>query len=235
MAFGAGTYLYKAVTGSTACTAAAFGGDPAAGVQKSCYIAPSGAPSGYTACAAESGTCSFSGTEMVAYGSSGAFNYQLASSGITCSNSTFGDPLPGVVKSCYLPAAGAPSGSWTRCAAESGSCGVTGTQLIAYGANGAFVYTTSNGATNCSNPVFGADPIPGVVKSCYQHGAAPSGYSTQCASENGTCTFSGTQTVAFGTGGEYVYKTFTGSASCNLASFVADPVYGVVKSCYLTP
>jgi hypothetical protein len=111
---------------------------------------------------------------------------------------------------------------------------VTGTQLIAYGANGAFVYSTSNGPIICSNTVFGADPIPGVAKSCYQHGAAPSGFDTQCASENGTCAFSGTQTVAFGTGGEYIYKTFTNGASCNVAAFGSDPVYGVVKACYLT-
>jgi len=235
IAFGAGQYLYKTVTGSAGCTSSAFVGDPAPGVLKACYIAPSGGPSGYTACAGENGTCSFSGTEMVAYGSNGGFNYQLASSGIACSNSTFGDPMPGVVKSCYLPPAGAPPGSWTQCGGENGTCAVTGTQLIAYGANGAFVYATSNGAIACSHTEFGADPIFGVVKSCYQHGAAPSGFSTQCAGENGTCTFSGTQTVAFGTGGEYVYKTFTGSASCTLAAFGSDPVYGVAKSCYLTP
>jgi hypothetical protein len=234
VAFGAGSYLYKTVAGGTACTASAFGGDPAQGVLKACYVAPSGGPSGYTLCVAENATCSFSGTEMVAYGANGGFNYQLASSGVACSNSTFGDPMPGLVKACYLPTAGAPAGAWTQCASENGSCGVTGTQLIAYGANGAFVYSTSNGPIICSNTVFGADPIPGVAKSCYQHGAAPSGFDTQCASENGTCAFSGTQTVAFGTGGEYIYKTFTGSTPCTVAAFGNDPVYGVVKACYLT-
>ncbi|MGH6657993.1 MAG: family 43 glycosylhydrolase [Actinocrinis sp.] len=234
VAFGAGSYLYKTVTGGTACTASAFGGDPVEGVLKSCYIAPSGGPSGYTRCAAEDATCSFSGTEMVAYGGDGGFNYQLTNSSIACSNSNFGDPMPGLAKSCYLPPAGAPAGSWTTCASENGSCAVTGTQLIAYGANGAFVYSTSNGPIACSNTVFGADPVPGVAKTCYAHGAAPTGFGTQCATENGTCAFSGTQTVAYGTGGEYVYKTFTGGTPCDLAAFGTDPVFGVVKSCYLT-
>ena len=235
IAFGAGSYLYKTVDGSTACTAAAFGGDPAPGVLKSCYVAPSGGPSGDTTCAAENGTCSFSGTEMVAYGSNGAFNYQLASSSIACSNSNFGDPMPGAVKSCYLPSAGGPAGSWTQCASENGSCGVSGVQLIAFGANGAFTYKTSNGSISCTNTVFGADPIPGVAKSCYQHGAAPSGFGTACATESGTCTFTGTQTVAFGAGGEYTYKTFTGSTPCTVAAFGTDPATDVAKSCYLTP
>ena len=236
VAFGAGSYIYKTITGSTGCTVAAFGGDPAPGVLKACYVAPSGGPSGYTACAAEGGTCTFSGSEMVAFGSDGAFDYQLANSSIACSDSVFGDPLFGVAKSCYLPAAGPPPGSWTECAVgETGTCAVTGTQLIAYGVNGAFIYAVSNGPIGCSFTVFGADPNPGVVKSCYQHGAAPSGFGTQCASENGTCAFNGTQTVAFGMGGEYVYKTFTGGTPCTLAAFGTDPVYGVVKACFLTP
>lgn len=235
VAFGAGSYLYKTVSGGTACTAAAFGGDPAEGVVKSCYVAPAGGPSGYTACAAENGTCSFSGTEMVAFGSNGTFNYQLASSGIGCSDSNFGDPAPGVVKSCYLPPAGGPTGSWTQCASENGSCNVTGVQLIAYGTDGAFTYKTSNGPVACTNTVFGTDPTPGVAKSCYQHGAAPSGFGTVCAGENGTCTFTGTQTVAFGAGGEYIYKSFTGSTPCTVTAFGTDPAFNVVKSCYLTP
>ena len=235
VAFGAGSYLYRTLSGGTACTASAFGGDPAAGLVKSCYLAPSGGPSGYTACAAENGTCSFSGTEMVAYGSTGAFNYQLASSSIGCSNANFGDPVPGVVKSCYLPPAGGPTGSWTKCAGENGSCGVTGTQLVAFGADGSFTYKTSNGPLACTNTVFGTDPIPNIAKSCYQHGAAPSGFGTQCASESGTCAFTGTQTVAFGAGGEYVYKSFTGSTPCTVSAFGTDPAVNVVKSCYLTP
>ncbi len=235
VAFGAGSYLYKTVTGSTACTTSAFGGDAAQGVLKACYVAPSGGPSGYTSCATENGTCAVSGTQMVAYGINGGFNYQLASSSVACSNSTFGDPMPGLVKSCFVPTSAAPAGSWTKCASENGSCAVTGTQLLAYGANGAFVYSTSNGPTTCSNTVFGTDPIPNVVKACYQHGPAPSGFNTQCASENGTCALNGTQTVAFGTGGEYVYETFTGSTPCTATAFGRDPVPGVAKACYLTP
>ncbi|HEY1484480.1 MAG TPA: hypothetical protein VGF84_00165, partial [Micromonosporaceae bacterium] len=51
IAFGAGSYVYKTAGTATTCTAAAFGGtDPAYGVLKSCYLAPTGGPSGYTSC-----------------------------------------------------------------------------------------------------------------------------------------------------------------------------------------
>ena len=53
-----------------------------------------------------------------------------------------------------------------------------------------------------------------------------------CAPENGTCKFSGTREVIFGANGSYYSGVFTGSASCNDATF-GDPDYGVVKSCAL--
>lgn len=46
VAYGAGTYTYKTATGSTACTSASFGGDPAANIMKSCYVASVGNPAG---------------------------------------------------------------------------------------------------------------------------------------------------------------------------------------------
>lgn len=58
-------------------------------------------PAGYTFCANEGGVCSFSGTASVAYGANGAFNYATASNGVSCSNTQFGDPIPGVGKRCY--------------------------------------------------------------------------------------------------------------------------------------
>ena len=82
------------------------------GVQPGTYLVaanpgPSGAPtgyasSGYTACAAENGTCSFSGTQSVAYGADGIFTYQTLTGGTACDNAVFGDPDYGVSKSCYV-------------------------------------------------------------------------------------------------------------------------------------
>jgi serine protease len=53
---------------------------------------------------------------------------------------------------------------------------------------------------------------------------------TTCASEGGTCTFSGTRDVRYGTATSYVTKTFTGSVACTNTVF-GDPARGYVKSC----
>ena len=46
-------------------------------------------PSGYTKCAKDGETCSFSGTRSVAYGKSGTFVYANLTGPITCSASLF--------------------------------------------------------------------------------------------------------------------------------------------------
>jgi serine protease len=53
---------------------------------------------------------------------------------------------------------------------------------------------------------------------------------TVCAAENGTCSFTGTRDVRYGTATSFVTKTFTGSVKCSNSVF-GDPAYGVVKSC----
>jgi hypothetical protein len=94
------------------------------------------------------------------------------------------------------------------------------------------------GSTACSNAVFG-DPAPGYGKSCtYSSDTAsapsapttPSDTWTTCAWEGGTCTFSGTRQVRYGSGTTFATKTFTGSAACSNATF-GDPTPGVGKSC----
>ena len=53
---------------------------------------------------------------------------------------------------------------------------------------------------------------------------------TYCTAENGTCSFTGTRDVRYGTATSFVTKTFTGSVKCSNAVF-GDPAHGVVKSC----
>ncbi|CAA0105493.1 Uncharacterised protein [BD1-7 clade bacterium] len=60
---------------------------------------------------------------------------------------------------------------------------------------------------------------------------APEGYEV-CASENGTCSFSGTRQVAYGANDMFVHKTGTNSIACTNAVF-SDPAPGVGKSCYV--
>ncbi|MFE2427668.1 trehalase family glycosidase [Streptomyces sp. NPDC059373] len=235
VAYGAGSYTYKTVTGSTACTNASFGGDPAANLVKSCYVAEAGGPPGYTVCAAENAACSVPGyNRNVAYGANGSFSYQVTNGSVDCTNTHFGDPVDGVAKSCYLPPSGGPAGGWTQCAAQNGTCSAAAGQPVAYGAFGAFTTVTATGDMACTDATFG-DPIPGESKACYTVSGGPVGYGTTCAVEADTCAFTGVQTVAYGARGRYVYKSFTGGAPCTTAAFGTDPLPGVRKSCYLTP
>lgn len=56
-------------------------------------------------CANEGGTCNFTGTATVVYGSvaNGSFNRKVnLTSTVACNNTTFGDPASGLTKSCYV-------------------------------------------------------------------------------------------------------------------------------------
>lgn len=105
-----------------------------------------GGPAGYTWCANENGTCTFSGTASVAYGANGAFNYRTATNSIACDNATFGDPLVGVVKACYY---------------QISSC--TPTAITPYvQINGGTWTQTSGASVNVGDSVrFGPQPISG--------------------------------------------------------------------------
>jgi len=59
-------------------------------------------PNGYTQCAGENATCSFTGTAEVVYGSGKKWHRRLVTNGIACNNSQWGeDPAPGSGKSCH--------------------------------------------------------------------------------------------------------------------------------------
>ncbi|WP_035058413.1 carbohydrate-binding protein [Andreprevotia chitinilytica] len=79
-------------------------------------------------------------------------------------------------------------------------------------------------ATPVPTPTATPTPTPAPV--------GPSGY-TFCATENQTCNFSGTRTVAYGANGTFAYQNFTSSTACNNTVF-GDPLNGVVKACYYT-
>jgi hypothetical protein len=53
---------------------------------------------------------------------------------------------------------------------------------------------------------------------------------TTCASEWGTCNFSGTRQVRYGANGSYYYKSLTGPVACTNDTF-GDPAVGYSKSC----
>ncbi|HEY6249830.1 MAG TPA: WSC domain-containing protein, partial [Candidatus Angelobacter sp.] len=127
-----------------------------------------GGPDGFTFCGNEGQPCSFNNTSDVAYGANNTFTiWSSVTGGISCSYTVFGDPLPGVHKSCYIKDSG-PAG-YTLCANENQTCRFSGAGNVVYGASGVYtMHTGVIGTVACNNAVFG-DPKPGFVKSCYVH------------------------------------------------------------------
>lgn len=189
-------------------------------------------PAGYTRCAGEGGTCSFSGTRRVAYGA-GSYFFQNVTGSAVCNTGTFGgDPTFGVQKSCYLAPAGGPANYSSACAAEAGYCSFTGYRMVAYGTNGIFDYELARNGKVCGNDAFGDDPLPEVVKSCYLAPVGtPEGGWAACASEGGSCSVASTQTVAYGAQGSFLLRN--GSTGCSNSAYGIDPNPGVGKSCYV--
>jgi len=204
----------------------------------------SNVPVNYTICGSENQFCSFSGTKNVAYGANGKFAYKTAIDGISCNNSTFGDPIVGVVKACYI----APEGSYTLRASSgsNGSISPSGTVSVSSGGSQTFTMTPDNGYKVASVEVDGVNVgTPGsytfnnvtanhsieVTFAAAVTPNVPVNY-TLCASENQFCSFSGTKNVAYGANGKFAYKTAIDGISCNNSTF-GDPIVGVVKACYV--
>lgn len=62
-------------------------------------------PSGYQYAGDEGSNINLTGTSNVAYGANGSFHYAYNQNGqLSCSNQTFGDPIVGVRKACYVQA-----------------------------------------------------------------------------------------------------------------------------------
>ena len=56
---------------------------------------------------------------------------------------------------------------------------------------------------------------------------------TTCAFEHGICAVDGTATVRYGAEGKYITKIVTGEIACTNQAFGNDPIFGVVKTCYV--
>ena len=65
----------------------------------------------WTKCADERGTCSFSGTRDVRYGSETRNTVKTLSNGTSCDNGVFGDPAPGDLKQCWIASASSGNGA----------------------------------------------------------------------------------------------------------------------------
>jgi hypothetical protein len=117
----------------------------------------------YPFCANENQTCSNSfGTREIRYGANGQYAYKLVGSNVACTNAVFGDPAPGVAKQCSIGLSG-----YNYCSAENGTCTFFGAHVVAYGANGTYVFRDLKNGTPCTNDAFHGDPVPGVPKNCF--------------------------------------------------------------------
>jgi len=65
----------------------------------------------WTHCADERGTCSFSGTRDVRYGTEARNTVKSLSNGTSCDNGVFGDPAPGDIKQCWIASASGANGA----------------------------------------------------------------------------------------------------------------------------
>lgn len=179
----------------------------------------------WTPCAAENGTCSFTGQAQVRYGTASNFVIKTLTGPVACSNAVFGDPIVGQIKSCSI----AVTPTWTVCAAEGGICTVSSGAVVRYGTDTNYFTKTVNGPVACTNATFG-DPAVNSVKSCKVGANLAVATWTECAAEGKTCSRSGTFEVRYGTASKFVIKTITGPFACSNTTF-GDPTPNQVKSC----
>ncbi|RZJ85338.1 MAG: hypothetical protein EOO64_01060 [Massilia sp.] len=113
------------------------------------------------------------------YGAAGYYSYKTVTGSTPCTNAVFGDPKPGLTKSCSYanttsgattPTPTAPStvpstATWTACGSEGYTCSFSGIREVRYGVTGNFFTKVITASTPCTNAVFG-DPKPGATKSC---------------------------------------------------------------------
>ena len=97
------------------------------------------------------------------------------------------------------------------------------TQNVSMG-NGTFAmqstWSNDTNACNISHPIVGST-------------GSSDGQWAFCANENGSCIFTGTQTVRYGAGSTFVTKSLAWNATCNNTTF-GDPLPGVAKHCEVT-
>lgn len=134
-----------------------------AGIGLQTILTPAGATQqNGTFCANENAICSFTGTREVIFGADGIWRSGVFTGSARCNTVTFGDPVPGVTKTCAVRA-----GALVKCAAENGICAFDPLSEVFFGSGNSVASSlVLRKNTACSTAIF-SDPAPGVAKSCY--------------------------------------------------------------------
>lgn len=194
-----GSYTYRNVNGPVRCSNELFG-DPARGNSKQCAFRmghnqspddrhPGDWNGGWTGnnahnergwekCANENRYCNFSGTREVRFGAAGRYAVRTVTGGTDCNIRTFGDPAPGIKKTCEVregsewgggynrPPVSTDSGNWHFCSEEKEACRPPRGATVRFGTNGRYTYMNRvQGAVNCDVSTFG-EPFYGERKRC---------------------------------------------------------------------
>lgn len=141
-----------------------------------------GPASQWTHCADEGSTCTTSQPTVIRYGVPGDHHYRQLGGSIRCDGRLFGDPKPGVQKTCdinTMPVNRAQGRQpdadeipplddrfWTECARESQECRFRGPAHVRYGANGLYRVMSARDGLTCDSRSFGGDPTPNTRKTC---------------------------------------------------------------------
>src|SRR5205085_2151365 len=95
----------------------------------------------------------------------------------------------------------ATDAGWVSIASEWQAFTVNGTQTVRFGSGTNWIEKSVTDSGACTNAFFGEDPLFGVVKHCEVDTSAPASTSdtwTAAATEGGSFSVSGTQTVRYG-------------------------------------
>jgi pectate lyase len=158
-------------------------------------------PSGYTKCAKEGETCSFSGTRSVAYGKAGTFVYATLTGPLTCSGALFPPINVGTPRYCSYGASGSSSSS-----TGGGTCNPTTIVPVINGTQTASATITSGAQVNFA-------PLPSSGGSWSWSGCGTSGTSrTQSVNPTASCSATARYTNSCGTQSTQVFSITVSSS-----------------------
>ncbi len=166
--------------------------------------------SAWAACSGEWHFCSPPAPAFVRYGAAGQYAYAYVTDTIHCMNPVFGDPAPGVLKSCEYLLSDQDD--------FDGDGVVDRIDAFPMDANETLDSDQDGTGNN-------ADPFP------YEPDNNVAGGWVSCGNEWTTCTVPVPAEVRYGANGQYATQQVQDSIACANSTFGGDPISGVFKAC----